>query len=133
VNIQIDQHDLKLMCMLSVTDHAPGGIPEVAIKYLKNNLGQSKVIINKKNSLYPPGPAVIGVGMSSRSGLPHIAELYHLLTQSGGDDFDLRVTSDSCGSLFQIRFVADLVTPVSTESPDGPQAGKTIIGTDDKI
>jgi hypothetical protein len=104
---------MKLKFDMGITDYALGGLPSFAMKFLLNNIGphkctdeRTKVDLNQNEPLPK--------GRSSRTGLPHIVELYHQLTAHGGDDFDLHVTTRDSGTYFRLRFVMNHITPIVT-------------------
>jgi hypothetical protein len=110
-----------------VTDFAPGGLPPTALKFLQDNIGTHKCNDERTNSAGNPNRA-LSKGRSSRTGLPHIVELYHQLTASGGDDFDMNVTTRDTGTSFRMRFEMNLMAPVSSETPHGKENLKHIDG-----
>jgi hypothetical protein len=104
---------MKLKFDMGITDYAPGGLPSFAMKFLLNNIGPHKCIDERtKVELNQSEP--VSKGRSSRTGLPHIVELYHQLTAHGGDDFELQVTTRDSGTSFRMRFVMSHITPIVT-------------------
>jgi CheY-like chemotaxis protein len=99
-----------------VTDFAPGGLPPTALKFLQDNIGPHKCNDERRNAVFKVN-RTISKGRSSRTGLPHIVELYHQLTASGGDDFDMSVTTRDSGTSFRMRFEMNLMAPASSETP----------------
>jgi CheY-like chemotaxis protein len=110
-----------------VTDFAPGGLPAAALKFLQDNIGTHKCNDERTDVTNNPNRA-ISKGRSSRSGLPHIVELSHQLTASGGDDFDMNVTTRDSGTSFRMRFELNLMAPVSSETPIGKENIQQING-----
>ena len=103
----------KLHFLLDITDYSPGGLPTLAIKYLQVNIGPHKCI-DERVDIGPDHSDEISKGRSSRTGLPHIVELYHQLTATGGNDFDMSVTTRDSGTSFRMRFELLFVAPTPT-------------------
>ena len=117
VHLSADQHDDKLNFLLKVTDFAEGGLPVTAVRFLQEGLGMSKCQRVGGVDSAPTQP--VHKGRSSRTGLPHIVEMYHLLTESGSDDFDIKVTTSAQGTTYRIRFAMVLMAPMSvTTTPE---------------
>lgn len=102
--------------LLDVTDYCPGGLPPTALKFLQDNIGSHKCI-DERTIIGVVSNRNISKGRSSRTGLPHIVELYHQLTATGGDDFDMNVTTRDNGTSFRMRFEMNLMAPASSETP----------------
>ena len=129
IEMTLTQHDNSLLFMLAVTDHAPGGLPPHAFKFLQENLGTSKCLQVGSAGSPTYKNSGVGRGRSSCTGLPHVVDLYLQLTQSGKDDFDMTVSTSGAGSTFRVRFALDLMAPTSTElPPQSHRAGQSING-----
>ena len=111
-----------------MTDYCPGGLPPTALKFLQDNIGSHKCS-DERTTIGTISNRNISKGRSSRTGLPHIVELYHQLTATGGDDFDMNVTTRDNGTSFRIRFEMNLMAPASSETPQQKENETQILGS----
>ena len=117
VHLAADQHEDKLNFLLKVTDFAWGGLPAAAVRFLQDGLGVSKC--QRVGEYMADCARPVHKGRSSRTGLPHIVEMYHQLTQSGSDDFDINVITSQEGTSYKVRFAMGLMAPMSvTTTPE---------------
>jgi hypothetical protein len=107
--------------VLDITDFAPGGLPPTFFKFLSDNIRTTKCTDSRYGPVSDKNNVVTSKVRSSRTGLPHIVELYQQLTGSGGHDFDLTVATRNDGTTFRIRFAMDLMAPVSVDLPISSQ------------
>jgi CheY-like chemotaxis protein len=119
----------RLHFLLDVTDFAPGGLPPTALKFLQDNIGPHKCNDERTTTESKVNRTGVSRGRSSRTGLPHIVELYHQLTATGGDDFDMSVTTRDSGTSFRMRFEMNLMAPASSETPNMREAANQLNGT----
>jgi hypothetical protein len=127
VHLSADQLDDKLNFSFRITDFTTGGLPLMAVKFLQEGLGPAKC---SRQDEYDPAVEKgrpLSRGRSSRTGLPHVVELYHHLTQTGTDDFDLNVSTSQAGTTFRLRFSMGLMAPISA-APSTEAVGKAILG-----
>ena len=129
VHLSVQQHDKSLQFMLDITDFAPGGLPPTSFKFLSDNIGAMKCTDSRSETVFQAN-VVISKGRSSRTGLPHIVELYQQLTGLGGDDFNLTVATRDDGTTIRVRFAMDLMAPVSADLPYGTEKESHGIGLD---
>ncbi|CAE7703534.1 unnamed protein product, partial [Symbiodinium microadriaticum] len=115
VQLSADQHEDKLNFLLKITDFAEGGLPPSAVKYLQDGLGASKCLRVGGYDSEVAGRSV-HKGRSSRTGLPHIVETYHQMTQAGSGDFDINVRTSADGTCFRVRFAMRLMAPMSVST-----------------
>lgn len=117
MELSLHHQESRLHFLLDVTDFCPGGLPPTALKFFQDNIGPHKCT-DERTHVDGLAHRAIAKGRSSRTGLPHIVELYHQLTASGGDDFDMNVTTRDSGSSFRMRFELNLMAPASSETPN---------------
>eukprot|EP00602_Paraphysomonas_sp_CaronLab_P011912 CAMPEP_0185041904 /NCGR_PEP_ID=MMETSP1103-20130426/41765_1 /TAXON_ID=36769 /ORGANISM="Paraphysomonas bandaiensis, Strain Caron Lab Isolate" /LENGTH=676 /DNA_ID=CAMNT_0027581837 /DNA_START=129 /DNA_END=2159 /DNA_ORIENTATION=+ len=133
IELEVQQMDNKLQFRVNVVDNASGGMPLEVFQYLERELGPSKCQDERKK-----GSETVNVSSprhgGSQMGLWNLVELYHILTQAGGNDFDLRVTTQRTGSTVSMRFTMDLMAPVTiaklpSSRSDHEHARKKLKGT----
>jgi signal transduction histidine kinase len=120
VSLSVDRHDGKLNFALKISDFTHGGLPHAALVFLQEGLGVAKCSRSGGYDLQTERDRPVSKGRSSRTGLPHIVESYHHLTESGTDDFDIAVQTSMTGTTFRVRFAMDLMAPVSVTAAAEP-------------
>jgi CheY-like chemotaxis protein len=60
---------------------------------------------------------------SSLTGVPHIVQLYHKLTASGEQDFDMAIVTQLIGTSYNIRFSVGLIAPPKTDDDGDTETG----------
>lgn len=140
-DVNVHAHGNIMQCVVNITDFCDGGLPESIVEYYLDQLGKDKLVDWRHkdcanpcldsdfqppigspssfrnsmsgNSVKSASPKIklSGASRSSLTGVPHIVDLYHKLTASGEQDFDMTITTQSSGTSFNVRFAVGLIAP----------------------
>ena len=124
----------NLQFYLAIEDFSRVGLPTSVVKYLQDSLGFQKVRDLRPsltNRTTPPSPNSLSTNLtnltrpgkkSSKTGIPHIVEVYNDLTSSGEHDLDILVTVRTTGTSYTLQFAFPLVAPPASLFEETPMA-----------
>ena len=135
-DLHIQVHSKSVQFVLTIQDYG-GGLPTHIVRYFQEKVSVQKIIdlrekeegsierdltaCGTKSSSVPERKPTRTSERSSLTGIPHIVDIYHELTESGSSDFDMSVIVTSTGTIFTLTFAYDIIVPTRVAQRKGAE------------
>lgn len=130
-DLHIHIHAKSVQFVITIEDHGEG-LPNHIVRYYKEEISSQKITdVRERNETEGSGKlALLDTDIkpsrtsdrSSLTGIPHIVDLYHEITESGDIDFNMSVIVKSTGTTYTLTFAYDIIVPTRVSQSNGVSA-----------